>query len=76
VNYLAAWSMICNPKEKGGLEIINLHLQNKALLLKHLDKFYNNVEPWVKLIKGAYYYDIVPHAVLYMVPSGGEEFLD
>jgi hypothetical protein len=43
VNSLAAWSMICKPKEKGGLGIINLHLQNRPLLLKHLDKFYNNV---------------------------------
>jgi hypothetical protein len=43
VNSLAAWSMICKTKEKGGMGIINLHLQNRPLLLKHLDKFYNNV---------------------------------
>jgi hypothetical protein len=64
VNSLAAWSMVCKPKDKGGLGIINLQLQNKALLLKHLDKFYNNADvPWVKLIKESYYYDTVPHVV-------------
>jgi hypothetical protein len=56
--------MVCKPKDKAGLGIINLQLQNKALHLKHLDKFDNNVDvPWVKLIKEAYYYDIVPHVV-------------
>jgi hypothetical protein len=32
------------PKEKGGLGIINLRLQNDALLSKQLFKFYNNVD--------------------------------
>jgi hypothetical protein len=32
------------PKEKGGLGVINLRLQNDALLMKHLHKFYNKVE--------------------------------
>ena len=41
-NSLASWDMVCKPKDKGGLGIINLHVQNKALLLKHLDSFYNN----------------------------------
>lgn len=38
---LAAWDMVCKPKNKGGLGIINLEFQNCALLLKHLDKFFN-----------------------------------
>jgi hypothetical protein len=39
------------PKRKGGLGIINLRSQNNALLLKHLDKFYNKIDvPLVKLI--------------------------
>jgi hypothetical protein len=41
---LAAWEMVCKQKDKGGLGIINLEIQNQALLLKHLDKFYNNAD--------------------------------
>jgi hypothetical protein len=68
VHSLAAWEMICRPKKKGGLGIINLKVQNVALLLKHLHKFYNNdPTPWVQLIRDSYYYRAVPHAV---VPSG------
>lgn len=37
---LAAWSIVTLPKEKGGLGVLNLKLQNDALLLKHLHKFY------------------------------------
>jgi hypothetical protein len=29
------------PKRKGGMRAINLRNQNTALLVKHLDKFYN-----------------------------------
>ena len=48
---LAAWSLVCRPKNKGGLGILNLKLQNEALLLKHVSKFYNKVDvPWVQLI--------------------------
>ena len=47
---LAAWEPACRPKNEGGLRIIDLKNQNKALLLKHLDKFYNHAEiPWVQL---------------------------
>jgi hypothetical protein len=31
--------MVCKPKKKGGLGILNLKLQNEALLLKYLHKF-------------------------------------
>jgi hypothetical protein len=35
------------PKDKGGLGVINLWLQNDALLLKQLSKFYNKEDiPW------------------------------
>jgi hypothetical protein len=41
---LVAWKKCSKPKRKGGLGIINLRSQNTALLLKHLDKFYNKKE--------------------------------
>ena len=48
---LVAWEIVQKPKEKGGLGVINLKLQNEALLLKHLHKFYNQADiPWIKLI--------------------------
>ena len=37
---LAAWEMVTVRKDKGGLGIKDLYLQNDALLLKHLHKFY------------------------------------
>jgi hypothetical protein len=61
---LVAWEKCSKPKKKGGLGIINLRSQNSALLLKHLDKFYNRKEiPWIKLIWYAHYPNgQVPHA--------------
>ena len=48
-NNLVAWEIVQKPKEKGGLGLINLRLQNDALLLKHLHKFYNRMDvPWVQ----------------------------
>jgi hypothetical protein len=38
---MIAWKKCTKLKRKGGLDIINLKSQNNALLLKHLDKFYN-----------------------------------
>jgi hypothetical protein len=40
---MVAWKNCCKPKKKGGLAIINLRSQNYALLMKHLDKFYNQL---------------------------------
>jgi hypothetical protein len=38
------------------LGVLNLDVQNKTLLLKNLDKFYNNLDiPWVNLIRDTYY---------------------
>lgn len=59
---LAAWPLVSKPKDKDGLGVIN-RLQNDALLLKHLHKFYNKVEvPWVQLIWNKYYTNKVAHA--------------
>jgi hypothetical protein len=52
----AAWPLVCIPKENGGLGALNLNTQNVSLLLKHLHKFYNNLDvPWVQLIWNSYY---------------------
>jgi len=49
--YLAAREPACRSKEEeGGLGILNMENQNTTLLLKFLDKFYNNADiPWVQL---------------------------
>jgi hypothetical protein len=41
---LAKWSMVCQPKDQGGLEIQNLEIQNQCLLIKWLFKFINEDE--------------------------------
>ena len=52
---LAAWDMVCKPKNHGGLGVINLELQNMALLLKQLHKFFSKEDiPWVKLVWSLY----------------------
>jgi hypothetical protein len=59
---LAAWSIVTLPKEKGGPGVLNLKLQNDALLLKHLHKFYAKEDiPWVTFIWSSYYTEKVPH---------------
>lgn len=37
----ATCQMVCIEKEEGGLGVINLEIQNQALLMKNLDKFFN-----------------------------------
>jgi hypothetical protein len=37
---MAAWKLVTRPKRKGGLGVIRLRLQNDALLMKHLHKFF------------------------------------
>ena len=59
---LAAWDLVCLPKNKGGLGVLNLRVQNEALLMKFLHKFYNHHDiPWVGLIWNSYYDSSVPH---------------
>jgi hypothetical protein len=49
-NCLAAWSNVQKPKSQGGLGVINLAVQHKALLIKHLHNFFNRADiPWVDL---------------------------
>lgn len=59
---LVAWPTVMLPKEKGGCGIMNLSLQNDALLMKQLSKFYNKENiPWVRLVWNKYYAGRVPH---------------
>jgi len=52
----AAWPLVCLPKDCGGLGVLNLYTQNESLLLKHLHKFFNNLDvPWVQLIWSYHY---------------------
>jgi hypothetical protein len=61
---LAKWELVCRPKDQGGLGVLNLRLQNQALLMKNLYKFYNQHDiPWVQLIWRAYQYNnTTPHS--------------
>jgi hypothetical protein len=60
---LAAWELVCKPKKFGGLGIKKIELQNNALLLKQLHKFYSKADiPWVKLVWSLYSPDSPPHA--------------
>ena len=62
-NSLAAWDLVCRPKNKGGLGVINIKIHNEALLLKFLHKFFNKRDvPWVNMTWDIHYTDQVPHA--------------
>ena len=50
-NSLAAWDLVCQPEEKGGLGVLNFKIQNQGLLMKFLHKFCNKQDvPWVQLV--------------------------
>jgi hypothetical protein len=53
---LVSWNKVCLPKKAGGLGVLDLKIQNKALQIKNLYKFYNKQDiPWVNLVWQAYY---------------------
>lgn len=63
VGNLVAWPTVIKPKDKGGLGVLKLKLQNDTLLIKELHNFYNREDvPWVQLIWSKYYSNKVPHA--------------
>jgi hypothetical protein len=48
---LASWKLVRTPTNKGWLGVIRLRLQNDALLMKNLHKFFSKADlPWVNLI--------------------------
>ena len=51
---LAKWSILCKPKECGGLGIQNLELQNKCMLSKWLYKLWNEEGVWQNLLRRKY----------------------
>jgi hypothetical protein len=60
---LVAWDLVCQPKNKGGLGIMDLKVQNQGLLLKFLHKFFNKQDvPWVMVIWDKYYSEGAPQA--------------
>ena len=58
---LVAWELICRPTNRAGLGILNLGVQNVALLLKHASNFLNKRDiPWVSLVWDSYYFERMP----------------
>lgn len=51
---LAKWSILCQPKDQGGLGIRDLDIQNKALLSKWLYRLLTTDGTWQQLIRNKY----------------------
>jgi hypothetical protein len=51
---LAKWSIICRPKDEGGLGVIDLGIQNKCLLSKWLFNLINSDGVWQQLLRKKY----------------------
>jgi len=51
---LTRWSVLCSPKDQGGLSILNLDAHNKCLLSKWLFKLINEEGIWQTLLKRKY----------------------
>lgn len=48
---MISWERVYKLKSHGGLGVVDIHLHNKALLIKNLHKFFNKQNlPWVNLL--------------------------
>ena len=75
--YDIAWDKVTAPKENGDLGVVNLKLQNQALLMKHLQKIYNTHDtPSVQFGTLITAWGRFHIHLLIRVPFGGEMLLD
>jgi hypothetical protein len=51
---LTKWSILCQPKDQGGLGIQNIELQNQCLLSKWLFKLINEDGLWQTILRKKY----------------------
>jgi hypothetical protein len=51
---LTKWSVLCTPKDQGGLGILYLNLQNKCLLSKWVFKLIHEDVIWQRLLRNKY----------------------
>jgi hypothetical protein len=51
---LSKWTIVCSPKDQGGLGINDLEIENMTLLGKWLFKFITEDEIWQNIIKQKY----------------------
>jgi hypothetical protein len=51
---LMKWSIMCQPKDQGGLGIKNLEIQNQCLLSKWLFKLINEEGLWQTILRNNY----------------------
>ena len=56
-NRLMKWSIICQPKVQGGLDLQNHDIKNNCLLSKWLYKLYNEEGFWQQLLRNKYVKD-------------------
>jgi hypothetical protein len=51
---LSKWSILCQPKDQGGLGIMNIVIQNQCLLSKWLYKLINEKGMWQDVLRNKY----------------------
>jgi hypothetical protein len=51
---LTKWSIMCQPRDQGGLGIQNLEIQNECLLTKWLFKLINEDVLWQTILRNKY----------------------
>lgn len=65
---MVAWELVYKTKSNGGLDVINLSIENECLLMKYHHKFCKKHNlPWVKLVWESYYQAELPHAKIKVV---------